>query len=66
LTADEASALHARLGYPPHDLHGDPIPLPNGQLAHVEAVLLSQQPLGQPAVILHVEDVLERNLNLVL
>jgi len=29
-------------------------------------VLLSQQPLGQPAVILHVEDVLERNLNLVL
>jgi DtxR family Mn-dependent transcriptional regulator len=58
--------LHARLGYPPHDPHGDPIPLANGQLAHVEAVLLSQQPLGQAAVILHVEDVLERNLNLVL
>jgi DtxR family Mn-dependent transcriptional regulator len=56
VTAEEASALDARLGYPTHDPHGDPIPKANGQLASVESVLLSQQPVGQPAVILHIED----------
>jgi DtxR family Mn-dependent transcriptional regulator len=56
VTAEEASALAARLGYPTHDPHGDPIPDVNGQLMPVESVLLSRQPVGHPAVILHVED----------
>jgi DtxR family Mn-dependent transcriptional regulator len=56
VTPAEASALEARLGYPTHDPHGDPIPNADGQLASIESVLLSQQPVGQPAVILHVED----------
>jgi DtxR family Mn-dependent transcriptional regulator len=56
MTAEEASALAARLGYPSHDPHGDPIPDANGQLTSVESVLLSQQPIGTPAVIVHVED----------
>jgi DtxR family Mn-dependent transcriptional regulator len=56
MTAEEVSALAARLGYPSHDPHGDPIPDANGQLTTVESVLLSQQPIGTPAVIVHVED----------
>jgi DtxR family Mn-dependent transcriptional regulator len=56
VTAEEASALAARLGYPSHDPHGDPIPDANGELTSVESVLLSEQPIGQPAVIVHVED----------
>jgi len=56
VTLEEASALAARLGYPSHDPHGDPIPDANGQLTSVESVVLSQQPIGKPAVIVHVED----------
>jgi DtxR family Mn-dependent transcriptional regulator len=56
VTAEEASTLAARLGYPTHDPHGDPIPDANGQLMSVESVLLSQQPVGRPAVIVHIED----------
>jgi DtxR family Mn-dependent transcriptional regulator len=56
VTAEEASALEARLGCPTHDPHGDPIPKANGQLPPIESTLLSEQPVGRPAIILHVED----------
>ncbi|HLE57629.1 MAG TPA: metal-dependent transcriptional regulator, partial [Rhodothermia bacterium] len=44
------------LGYPTHDPHGDPIPRPDGDVAHAEAVSLTEQPVGQPALIVHLED----------
>jgi len=56
VTLEDAAALDARLGYPTHDPHGDPIPQANGQLALVEATALSQQPIGHPAMIRHLED----------
>jgi DtxR family Mn-dependent transcriptional regulator len=56
VTLEDAAELDARLGYPTHDPHGDPIPKADGQLASVDAIALSQQPIGQPAVIRHLED----------
>ena len=56
VTPEEAGALEARLGYPTHDPHGDPIPNADGQLASVDAIALSEQPIGHPAVIMHLED----------
>lgn len=56
VTHEEAAELDARLGYPTHDPHGDPIPKPDGRVASVEAVALSDQPIGHPAVIVHLED----------
>jgi DtxR family Mn-dependent transcriptional regulator len=56
VTVEDAAELAARLGYPTHDPHGDPIPEADGQLAPVEAIALSQQPIGYPAVIRHLED----------
>jgi DtxR family Mn-dependent transcriptional regulator len=56
MTVEDTAALEARLGYPTHDPHGDPIPRPDGDIAHAEAVSLTEQPVGQPALIVHLED----------
>jgi DtxR family Mn-dependent transcriptional regulator len=56
VTLEQAAELDARLGYPTHDPHGDPIPKADGQLASVDAIALSQLPIGRPAVIRHLED----------
>jgi DtxR family Mn-dependent transcriptional regulator len=56
MTVEDTAALETRLGYPTHDPHGDPIPRPDGHVAPAEQVSLSDQPVGQPAVIVHVED----------
>ena len=56
VTPEDAAELEARLGYPTHDPHGDPIPKADGQLASLDAIVLSEQPVGQPAVIVHLED----------
>jgi DtxR family Mn-dependent transcriptional regulator len=56
VTAEDAAALEARLGYPTHDPHGDPIPKADGQLASIEAIALSRHPIGQPAIVRHLED----------
>ena len=56
VTPEDAAELEARLGYPTHDPHGDPIPKADGQLASLEAIALSEQPIGHPAVIVHLED----------
>jgi DtxR family Mn-dependent transcriptional regulator len=56
MTVEQTAALDTRLGYPSHDPHGDPIPQPDGRVAPVEAVALTEQPVGRPAVIVHLED----------
>jgi Mn-dependent DtxR family transcriptional regulator len=57
LTTEQAAEMEARLGYPRHDPHGDPIPKPDGSLAALEGgVALTEQPVGRPAVIVHLED----------
>jgi DtxR family Mn-dependent transcriptional regulator len=56
VTPEETAELEARLGYPTHDPHGDPIPKPSGQVEPAEAIALPEQPIGRPAVIVHLED----------
>jgi len=56
VTAEEAAELDVRLGYPSHDPHGDPIPRRDGSLSTVAGVALTEQPVGSPAVIVHIED----------
>lgn len=56
VTAAETADLDARLGYPRRDPHGDPIPRADGSLARVDGVALTEHPVGQPAVIVHLED----------
>jgi Mn-dependent DtxR family transcriptional regulator/Fe2+ transport system protein FeoA len=56
MTPEEIAVLEARLGYPTYDPHGDPIPKPDGRVLPLEAVALSEQSIGKPAVIVHLED----------
>jgi DtxR family Mn-dependent transcriptional regulator len=56
VSAEEAAKLDVRLGYPSHDPHGDPIPRRDGSLPAIEGVALTEQPIGSPAVIVHIED----------
>ena len=56
LSPEEVDALEARLGYPQHDPHGDPIPSANGALETLDATALIDWPIGQPAKIVHLED----------
>ncbi len=56
VTPDETAELEARLGYPRHDPHGDPIPQADGGLPVQEGVALTEYPIGAPAVIVHLED----------
>lgn len=56
VSSEEVDELEARLGYPQHDPHGDPIPSSSGALAELEATALTDWPLGRPARIVHLED----------
>jgi DtxR family Mn-dependent transcriptional regulator len=56
LSREETAELEARLGYPRHDPHGDPIPPPDGCLPAQEGVALTELPVGCPAVVVHLED----------
>ena len=56
LSAENLDALDAHLGHPEHDPHGDPIPRSDGSLAEVEAVVLNDWPMDQPARVVHIED----------
>ena len=56
LNAENLDALDAHLGHPEHDPHGDPIPRSDGSLAEVEAVVLNDWPMDQPARVVHIED----------
>lgn len=56
LTPAETDALAARLGYPTHDPHGDPIPTASGEMFYRERTPLTEMALDQPARIIHIED----------
>jgi len=56
LTADEADRLDARLGHPPTDPHGDPIPTPEGRIAPFPGVPLTDFPEHEEAEVTHLED----------
>jgi len=56
LTVDQADRLDARLGHPPTDPHGDPIPTIEGQIAPLPGVPLTDFPEGEDAEVTHLED----------
>ena len=49
-------ALDAAMGHPQTDPHGDPIPTAEGKLPPSSAQPLTQWPIDEPAVIVHLED----------
>ena len=56
LTPADADALAARLGYPTHDPHGDPIPTASGHIVYQEHTPLTSLELNKSARIIHLED----------
>jgi len=56
LTAERLAQLDAHLGHPQSDPHGDPIPAPDGSVAALDAVALTDWPSDERARIVHVED----------
>ena len=56
LTPENLDALDAHLGHPQRDPHGDPIPTPDGAVAPLKAVALTEWPSEKPARIVHLED----------
>lgn len=56
LPPDQADALAAKLGYPTHDPHGDPIPDASGQYVAHGGQPLTDIALDQAAQIVHIED----------
>ena len=49
-------AINARLGFPAHDPHGDPIPPADGSVAREPAVLLAEAAVGHRATVLRISD----------
>jgi DtxR family Mn-dependent transcriptional regulator len=56
LSVADVEELAARLGYPDHDPHGDPIPTAAGELVALAATPLTIAPEGETLRIVHVED----------
>jgi DtxR family Mn-dependent transcriptional regulator len=56
LTVAQTDRLDARLGHPPTDPHGDPIPTPEGRIAPFPGVALTDLPEGELAEVTHLED----------
>lgn len=48
--------LDAFLGFPTEDPHGDPIPNAKGEISWVDKTLLSELPIGTPAICVGVKD----------
>jgi DtxR family transcriptional regulator, Mn-dependent transcriptional regulator len=55
-SAEQADALAATLGYPRFDPHGDPIPMPSGEVPPYEGVPLTQLAADEAGAIVHIED----------
>ncbi len=55
-TPDDVDALEAKLGYPTHDPHGDPIPTTSGELKGHGGQPLTKVPVATVARIVHLED----------
>lgn len=56
LPPEEVDALAAKLGYPTHDPHGDPIPDASGRYVAHGGQPLTAMALDQPLRIVHIED----------
>jgi len=56
LTPSEVEALSARLGYPTHDPHGDPIPAADGEIVQHGGEPLTAAEIDVPLRIVHLED----------
>lgn len=56
LSAEQIDALAARLGYPTHDPHGDPIPTASGEFVPHGGQSLTALPADNLARIVHIED----------
>jgi DtxR family Mn-dependent transcriptional regulator len=56
LTTDQTNRLDARLGHPPTDPHGDPIPTTEGRIAPLPGIPLTDYPVGDEAEVTHLED----------
>lgn len=56
LTPEQVNEMDARLGYPTHDPHGDPIPNREGVIAQREGVPLTAWEVNAPVRIVHLED----------
>lgn len=56
LTPEQIDALSAQLGNPTHDPHGDPIPQADGQFVAHGGVPLTDMPLDDAFLIVHMED----------
>ncbi|TET97371.1 MAG: hypothetical protein E3J30_09075 [Anaerolineales bacterium] len=56
LTPSEVEALSAKLGYPTHDPHGDPIPAADGEIVHHGGQSLTAAAIDVPLRIVHLED----------
>ncbi|MGB7491190.1 MAG: FeoA domain-containing protein [Thermoanaerobaculia bacterium] len=55
-TPAEAEALAAKMGNPPFDPHGDPIPTASGEMPPPQGSPLTELPVGELAEIVHIED----------
>ena len=55
-TDEQAALLAATLGHPRFDPHGDPIPMPSGEVPPYQGTLLTGLDVDQAGVIVHIED----------
>jgi DtxR family Mn-dependent transcriptional regulator len=55
-SVQQAEAMAATLGYPRFDPHGDPIPMPSGEVPPHQGMPLTQLTADQVAEIVHIED----------
>lgn len=56
LSMEEVEALAAKMGDPRFDPHGSPIPTADGDIGPARGTALASLPVGQHAVVVHVED----------
>jgi DtxR family Mn-dependent transcriptional regulator len=56
ISPTEADALHAQLGHPTYDPHGDPIPSAEGEMIQQEEIALTSADLNTVLRISHIED----------
>lgn len=56
LSHAEAEAMAAQLGHPQYDPHGDPIPSSSGELPPRRGIPLTDLPIDELAMIIHIED----------
>lgn len=56
LSTEQVDALDSRLGHPPWDPHGDPIPTSAGEIPPTQGIVLTAAVPGRTVEVLHLED----------